>query len=108
MKPKRAAQPTPVGEIVKKLLKGLNLEGRVTQESIFQLWPQVVGENMAQYSWPSSFRGKTLTIGVVDSLWMQRLSLNRQEILEGIERELGPGLFNELRFVMGKRPPEPK
>lgn len=106
MKSKRGTQPTPVGEIVKKLVKNLSLEGRLTRERIYQLWPLVVGESLAQHSWPASFRGKTLVVGVADSLWMQKLSLNRQAILEGIARELGPGLFEELRFVLGPRPPE--
>lgn len=104
MKSRGKTQPTPVGEIVKKLLENFNLENRVSREGIYQLWPQVVGEPLARHSWPTAVKGKTLIIGVDDSLWMQRLSLMRLEIMEGIARELGPGHFNDLRLVMGQKP----
>lgn len=108
MKAKRSKQPTPVGEIVEKLLKGLNLEARVSRENLHKFWPQAVGEKFALHSWPVSFRGKTLIIGVADSLWMQEMSLRRQEILEGIARELGPDLVNNLRFQLGPPPHQGK
>lgn len=99
-----ASTPTPVGKILKTLLDKLQLEGRVTKESIYQLWPQVVGDELARHSWPATFRGKVLTIGAEDSLWTQKLSLMRLQILERIAQELGPGLFDELRFQVSPPP----
>ncbi len=105
MKRKRGtSSPAPVGRILNDILKNLQLEGRVSREKIYKLWPRVVGDDWARHCWPSSLRGKTLTIGVKDSLWMQKLSLQRPRILAAISQELGPGLFEELRFIVESQP----
>lgn len=71
--------------------------------SVMKKWDQVVGEEMANRSWPERFDHGTIWVAVIGSAWAQELRMQRDEILSRLNSIADePGLFLNARF--GVRP----
>ena len=65
------------------------LRKRFAQASIWRYWPEVVGEVVSKNAWPHRVtRAGVLVVYVRDSLWMERIFLERISILEGLNSKL--------------------
>ena len=49
-------------------------------------WDELVGPQVARYSQPKSLKKKVLTISAYDSVWKHHLELNKEALLEKINR----------------------
>lgn len=70
---------------------------------VLREWPQIVGEAMAQRSFPDRFDRGTVWVAVEGSAWAQELRMQKDQIIQKLEEKAGEtGLFLNLRF--GVRP----
>lgn len=68
-------------------------------------WPEVVGESLAQKSWPDRYERGTVYVAVTGSAWAQELRMQRELILERLGSMLRDrGLFAEVRFGVRELP----
>jgi len=67
---------------------------------IWANWPAIVGPDVARRAVPRSFSRKTLVIAVESSSWLQELSYLREGILERLAEAVGPGVVDDVRFVL--------
>lgn len=71
-------------------------------------WPQIVGEAMAQRSFPDRFDRGTVWVAVEGSAWAQELRMQKDQIIQRLEEKAGErGLFLNLRFGVRPLPKEP-
>jgi hypothetical protein len=79
-------------------------------------WRDIVGARIAQRAWPDgltrSGRGdagaRVLWIRVSSSAWLHELTLLKAQLTATIRDALGePALFDEIRFHLGARAPDP-
>ena len=63
--------------------------------------PEVFGEKALEFTAANSFKDSKLTIGVVNSVWMQELQLKKHLLLHKINSELGREVVKEIRGVVG-------
>ena len=71
--------------------------------SVMKKWELVVGNEMANRSWPERFDHGTLWVAVTGSAWAQELRMQKDEILSRLNTIADePGLFLNARF--GVRP----
>lgn len=68
-------------------------------------WPAIVGASIASHSLPSQLRSETLLIFVDDPIWIQELTLHRDEIKDKMKahfkgEDVGK-LFQNLQFRNG-------
>jgi hypothetical protein len=68
---------------------------------VFEVWPEAVGLRVACYTRPESIQGGRLTVLVESSVWIDRLSYNREEIIAGINERLGEPVVEEIVFRVG-------
>jgi predicted nucleic acid-binding Zn ribbon protein len=64
-------------------------------------WAKAVGERIAAQAEPVRERDGVLTVSCEAATWAQELDLLQDELLESLNRELGEGRIERLRFVVG-------
>src|SRR5689334_10552070 len=96
--------------ILKTVLKRTpNYEENMARIEIYEAWPRVVGERVAQHAWPVCLLDKgVLLIAAESSVWLQSLRYLEVQILENFAKELGKRRVISLRYKLesARRRPE--
>jgi rubrerythrin len=71
-------------------------------------WDEIVGEKLAKYTKPLSYKEGVLTIGVVSALFMRELTAMKSEILKRVQEKVGESPVHDLRFRIIERGYRPK
>lgn len=72
-------------------------------QRVMRYWPEIVGEALAQRSWPDRYERGTVWVAVQGSAWASELRMVKGRILSRMREMSGePGLFEDVRF--GERP----
>lgn len=70
------------GDILKELFASIKLDQR--KETLFDVWPSLVGEEAAEHLKIKDIKGKTLTLETDHPGWIQVAQLRKNEILDKI------------------------
>lgn len=92
----KKSTPTPISDLLEQVFKGEALEQRLKEGKIWEIWKDVVGEQIADRAQPISIRNGILTIGVAGSAWMQQLTFLKKEILNKLNELAGEQLVKEI------------
>jgi predicted nucleic acid-binding Zn ribbon protein len=87
-----------LGDSVQEVLHEYGIEKMVKQHQVIGLWPQLVGENVAQVAKPARVVEQTLYVKVKGMAWRTELQFQKHSILEQIEKKIGPGIIEDIRF----------
>ena len=90
-----------MGGAIRRVLDELGHRGSSTSMRIAACCEEAVGRETASHCQPSALRGGVLEVTVDSSVWSQHLQMRREEILEGLRRELGSDAPADLRFRVG-------
>ncbi len=95
-------RPAPsAGKLVEELLCEIPAPpGTAARERALLAWTRAAGEPAASHSRAAGFAGKALLVEADDPAWAQELSLRRAELLSRLEELAGPGVVEEIRFVL--------
>jgi len=85
---RRGGQPVAVGSILDKLLPGLRIEEHVAAAAATDLWPEVVGPEVARRTHAVGVRDGELMVEVCGAVWMGHLAILRQGILDDVNGRL--------------------
>jgi hypothetical protein len=69
-------------------------------------WQDFVGEQTARHSQPQSLKKKVLTVTAYDSIWKHHLDLNREAIINNINRGHSEPLVEKMVVRVGEIPKE--
>ena len=104
LRQRRRKEATPAEEAVADALAMAGLTAVVRSHRIITEWRDMVGERVAARTWPDGLKQGVLWVRVASSAWLHELTLLRAQILDGIDRVLGPPrLVDDLRFHIGAR-----
>lgn len=67
-------------------------------------WSEIVGIQVARYSHPVSLKKKALLVVAYDSVWKHHLELNKEAILEKINRKSREPLVEKISIRVGELP----
>lgn len=93
--------PTKVAGILNSVLETKHLKKRIDDCEVFEIWDDVVGENIAPKTAPLGFRKGALKIGVSDHGWLQQLQFLKEELRERLNKRLGRDLVESIYFQVG-------
>ena len=98
------SSPTAVETILSNALKQAGLDERIARYDFVLHWPQIVGEEIAKRTRPECIRGRCLVVRVIDSVWAQELSFQKQVILKRLQRfvDAEPGVKDISFYVAGQ------
>ena len=94
---------------INSILRGVagmypKMDRHVSCLPLWKNWPDIVGREIADVSWPYCLRSDAcdvLVIWVLDSMWMQQLQFNKMTILEKIEAALHSDVIKDIKFCLG-------
>ena len=93
-----------IDRLLKDLFRKKQWEDKLGLHSVFDTWPELVGDGIASRSWPHLIRGTVLWVNVSDSVWMQQLHLQKMELLDKINRSLpGKEKISDIRFQLNTK-----
>lgn len=70
---------------------------------VMTLWEQVVGDLVAQKSWPEKVNEGVLTVGVTSHTWADQLHLLKPQILTRYRQLLGRSILKDIEFRVSRR-----
>jgi predicted nucleic acid-binding Zn ribbon protein len=91
----------PVGSVLGKVLRNCRVTAKdVEALKVFSLWPQVVGERVAQHARPIRVNRQRLYVEVDDPVWLAQLRLMRVDILDRVEKTMGKDLIIDVTLYL--------
>lgn len=89
---------TPVGEVLPAVLRSLGLERKFRELRLLDVWPTVVGPEIAARTRPTRVENGVLYVHVDHGAWMQELHFIEKDLI-GKLREQVPGVsLAKIRF----------
>jgi predicted nucleic acid-binding Zn ribbon protein len=87
-------------ERASKLIRGLPLpdDTIVAEDLARAAWPQAVGKTISLHTRPMRMVRTRLIVEVEDKIWQRQLFVLTSHILRNLEKQLGPGLVEDLEF----------
>ena len=99
---RRKKQAVILNEVLKSSFSKMGLNSVLNLSAIRRAWRDIAGTNVAQNSWPDSYRDKCLHLTVSNSTWMNELTFLKQEIMENLNKKFPDLVFNDIKFKIGK------
>jgi len=93
--------PSFLADILDSVLGKFGIKTRLKENEVFAVWEQAVGDAVARNCRPKTITDGILVIETKNNVWMQELSLLRQEIMDSINKHLGWEGVKDLRFRIG-------
>jgi predicted nucleic acid-binding Zn ribbon protein len=94
----KSAAPSPLGALLHDLFRVKKWQQRLDQHALFLHWEEIVGPDLAERARPDCIRGDVLWLRVIDSVWMQQLSLQKIILLALLNDRLGEKGVKDIRF----------
>ena len=92
-------RPRHISESLRSLIQDLGFEKRIDQAKLIQMWPDIVGENIAQIAVAERVFEGILYVKVKSMTWRTELLFQKQNILERIAKQVGENLITDIRFI---------
>lgn len=88
--------PTPVGEVVDRVLQSLGGPTVDALSMVFTGWEDIVGAAIASVSEPLSLDHGVLVVAVPDGGWASQLRWMEADLVAKVNERVGPGTVTRL------------
>ena len=88
-------------EHLDKLLSKMGVSGGMDEQRLRAAWVTVAGEFVAKHAEPASLKRGILVLKVVQPSMRFHLEQMKGKLLKNLRDELGEGVVNQVRFVIG-------
>lgn len=95
---KRTSDSQPLAEIIDRLFKLYNLEGKMKEMDVINAWPELMGIAVARRTKNIYIKGNTLHLEMDSSVMREELYNGKQIILERINQHAGKELITDIWF----------
>ena len=92
---------THIGDILQQTLQTCRRETNEYLVRVGACWPELVGETLGEHSRPAAMKGKVLLVHVASPVWLQEMRFLKADLIESINRTLGPPGVTDIRFKVG-------
>ena len=86
------------GDILKELFSSMKISRR--EETIFDVWPDLVGDEAAEHLKIQDIKSKTLLLTADHPGWVQMAQLRKNEILEKIKGRFPDKYINNIKISL--------
>ena len=84
---------------IEEAIDGAGIKSALKQESAVLLWGEVVGEAVSAVTKAERVESGTLIVRVETSVWRQELHMQKEEIINKLNKKTGTGAIGEIRFI---------
>ena len=95
---KRTSNETPLKELIDKLMKAYQLDGKLNEMNILEAWPEMMGIAVANRTVDLKIRDKTLYITMDSSVMRDELAHGKTIILHRVNEKAGYEMITDVWF----------
>ena len=86
-------------KVLKKTIENSGFKNALLQERAVSIWPNIVGKNISKISNATSVDKGVLFVKVESATWRQELYMQKNEIINKINKKIGSKAIKEIRLV---------
>ncbi|MGM0451792.1 MAG: DUF721 domain-containing protein [Thermodesulfobacteriota bacterium] len=101
-KPRKAGQFTHIGDLLPGIVKSMRRETDTELARIRDIWNQVLEPEIAEHAQPAALKNDALLVHVASPTLTQQLRFLTPEIIKQLNRVIGAGRINEIKYKVGK------
>ncbi|MBP6091264.1 MAG: DUF721 domain-containing protein [Crocinitomicaceae bacterium] len=95
---KRTSNETPLKELIDKLMKAYQLDGKLNEMTVLEAWPEMMGIAVANRTVDLKIRNKTLYISMDSSVMRDELAHGKSIILHRVNEKAGYEMITDVWF----------
>ena len=95
---KRTAHPTPMKDIVDKLMRAYQLTGKLKEVEVLNSWEELMGKAVSTRTTDLRIANKTLYVALNSSVMRDELMHGKQVIIERINQKAGFQMITDVWF----------
>ena len=99
--------PTPLGDLLGNLLRGLGVANPENAVALLERWQQLVPPPWAERAVPVSLRNGVLEVAVADGATASLLRYQATQLVEHVTASLGAGLVSAVAITVDRQRPRP-
>lgn len=88
----------PIGAILGRTVTTMDWSKKLAGGLVFSHWEELVGERIAANTKVEMLKDTTLFITCISTAWATNLRLMQKQILQAIEKKVGPDVITELKI----------
>ncbi len=88
--------------MLSRVLEKHGVRRQVQRMSALELWPGIVGEQLAKVTQAKGLDDATLFVEVRSSAWLMELSMMKDDFLERVNERLGDVALERIVFVLAE------
>lgn len=96
-------EPEQINAILEKFIKSRGIEKKINENMAVVLWPDVVGEKIAQKTAALKVKNGILYIITSSPAWSQELSSMKSKLIEEINQKQKGEIIRDIRFRVGDK-----
>jgi predicted nucleic acid-binding Zn ribbon protein len=93
------AKPEALGAILARKLKSLGIQKKLKETSITELWPDIVGDAVAEHTEVIRCTDGKLFVRVDSATWRQELIFQRVQFIKKLNGTLGEAIVKDIHFT---------
>lgn len=97
-------QPKTIASTMDSLIQSFGWENKIAEGELFANWSELVGDKVAENSFPEDLAKGILTIRCKSTAWATQLRIMSPEILANVTAKLPELEVKELRFIGPQAP----
>lgn len=90
-----------IEDILTMTIRNMGLQKKYNAQSVIVHWKKIVGDDIANHTYPVLVQSGILLIAVNNSVWCHHLSMMKENILSKINDFIGEKLILDIRFQAG-------
>lgn len=94
--------PTKVDSVLTDVLERYGVREQVERMGVLELWPQIVGERLAEVTRARAVNDGALIVEVRNSAWLMELNMMKSDFLERVNERFADVPMERIVFVQGE------
>ncbi len=87
-----------IGDIIKKLLVAENLDGKMNELRVAELWADIVGPGINRYTVSRYVKNRCLVVHLSSSVLRNELMMGRSVLVKRLNEAVGSEVINDIIF----------
>jgi len=94
--------PARVGSVLRDVLEKHGVDKQIERLGVLDLWPEIVGRQLAEVTRVRGVDDATLFVEVRSSAWLAELSMMKEVFLGRVNERLGEAPIERIVFVLAE------
>ena len=86
-------------QAIEEAIDSTGIKSALSQEAAVVLWGSIVGEAVSSVTKAERVESGTLIVKVETAVWRQELHMQKEEIINKVNKKIGTRAIREIRFI---------